>query len=50
MKTFEIMFDDLNDEAQKAFLEFQGLDSPEDGNFDISPLAIFDLEEEEEIQ
>jgi len=47
MKTFKIMFDDLNDEAQKVFLEFQGLDNPEDGNFDISPLAIVDFEDEE---
>lgn len=48
-KTFEIMFDDLNKEAQEQFLEFQGLDSPEDGNYDIVPLAIVELEEEGEL-
>jgi len=47
MNTFEIMFDDLNDETQRLFLEFQGLESPEDGNFDISPLAIIELEDED---
>ncbi len=47
MKTFEITFDDLTEEAQKQFLEFQGLDNPHDGNFDIAPLAIIDLEDDE---
>jgi hypothetical protein len=47
MKLFEIMFDDLTEEAQKQFLEFQGLDNPQDGNFDIAPLAIIELEEDE---
>ena len=46
---FEIMFDDLNEEAQKRFLEFLGLDNAEDGNFDIAPLAIFDFEQEVEL-
>jgi hypothetical protein len=26
MKTLEIMFDDLSEEAQRQFLEFQGLE------------------------
>ena len=45
MKSFEIMFDDLNEGAQKRFLEFQGLNDPEDGNFETMPIAIVDLEE-----
>ncbi len=49
MATFEIMFDDLKDEAQKAFLEFQGLDSPEDGNYGVFPIAIVELAEEGEL-
>ena len=49
MKTFEIMFDDLTDEAQQRFLEFQGLDNYQDGNYDIMPLAIVDMEEESEL-
>lgn len=46
MSTFEIMFDDLTEEAQARFLEFQGLESSEDGNYDIVPIAIVDLEED----
>ena len=46
MKSFEIMFDDLTEEAKARFLEFQGLDDAEDGNFDCCPLAIVDLEED----
>jgi len=44
MKSFEIMFDDLNDDAQKRFLEFQGLENPEDGNYETMRIAIVDLE------
>ena len=43
MKMFEIMFDDLTEEAQKRFLEFQGLESPEDGNYEVVPIAIVEL-------
>jgi len=46
MKMFEIMFGDLNEEAQKRFLAFQGLDNPKDGNLDIVPIAIVELDEE----
>ena len=46
MKTFEIMFDDLTEEAQRRFLEFQGLDNPYDGNYDIVPIAIVELEDD----
>jgi hypothetical protein len=48
MKTFEIMFDDLNEEAKKQFLEFQGLQDPAEGNFDICPIAIAELAEDAE--
>ena len=43
--TFEIMFDDLTAEAQRQFLEFQGMDSPEEGNYEYIPIAVVDLEE-----
>ena len=46
MKTFEIMFDDLTEEAQKRFLEFQGLEDPADGNYGIVPIAVLELEED----
>ncbi len=47
MKTFEIMFSDLTEEAQKRFLEFQEIDCAEDGNYDKTPIACMDLEEED---
>lgn len=31
METFEVMFDDLTEEAQQRFLKFQGLENPNDG-------------------
>ena len=43
-RTFEIMFDDLNQEAQRQFLDFQGLDNPQDGNYKFVPLAVVELE------
>ena len=42
--SFEIMFDDLTEEAQERFLEFQRLDSPEDGNYEYCPIAIVGVE------
>jgi len=50
MKTFEIMFDDLSEEAQRRFLQFQGLEDTADGNFEICPIAIVELEEEEDAE
>ena len=46
MKTFEIMLDDLSEDAQVRFLEFQGLEDPSDGNYEICPIAIVELEED----
>ena len=43
---FEIYFDDLNDDAKKRLCESIGIDVNADYNWDISPLAIFDMEEE----
>jgi len=48
VKTFEIMFDDLNEEAQRAFLEFQGIESPSDGNYETVPIAVVELDEDAE--
>ena len=45
MKSFEINFSDLNERAQKEFLELMGLKSAEEGNYDIVPLAIFEVED-----
>jgi len=46
MKTFEIMFYDLNEEAQSEFLKFQEVESVSDLNVDDIPIATIDLEEE----
>lgn len=46
--TFEIYFSDLNEEAQKEYLEFQGVESAEELNTDISPIAIIENEDIEE--
>ena len=45
-KTLQIMFDDLDKEAQKKVLEFYGYDSPEEGNLDVVPLFVLEKEEE----
>ena len=46
-KTLTIMFEDLNNEAQKEVLEFYGYGGPEDGNLDVVPLFILEKEEQE---
>ena len=44
---FNIMFTDLNADAQKAFLKFAGLKCAAEGNFDVFPIAEFPAEDEE---
>ena len=46
MKTMEIYFRDLNDEAQERFAEIFG--APEEMNADLFPLAIVEIEDSEE--
>lgn len=50
MKTFEIYFSDLNEDAQKRLLEAVGAESAADMNWDmdICPIAMYDFETEEE--
>ena len=48
MKTFEIMFYDLNDDAKDEFLKFQGVENESDLNIDDFPIATIDLEDENE--
>jgi hypothetical protein len=45
MKSFEIWFKDLNPDAQKRYLEFHGVSSPEELNEDLAPITFIDLEE-----
>jgi hypothetical protein len=46
MKSFEIWYDDLSDEAKKNYLKFQGVQNERELNAEVIPLAIIDLEEE----
>jgi hypothetical protein len=48
VKSFEIHFSDLTDDAQKRFLEFMGMKDPTEGNYDmdIVPLASIDIDED----
>jgi len=48
MKTFEIWYEDLSEYAKKNYLEFQGVQNERELNVEIIPLAIIDLEEENE--
>ena len=40
----EIYFNDLNKEKQKELLEHEGITSPEEANWDIVPIAIYESE------
>lgn len=42
MKTFQIFWDDLTEEAQERLQELH------DDNFDIMPIATIDIEDDEE--
>ncbi|MBN2286887.1 MAG: hypothetical protein JXI43_10600 [Tissierellales bacterium] len=48
MTTVEIYYDDLSETKQKELLKAVGAESPDDMNWGICPIAIFDLEEEDE--
>ncbi len=41
----EVYFDDLNEEAKKMFLGAMGLDSEEDGNYDVVPITTIAIPE-----
>ncbi len=47
--TFEIMFNNLNEETQKELLEFEGVKSPSDCNYEITPICILEKTQEEEV-
>lgn len=47
-ENFEIRFDDLIKETQERLLKFLELEGPEEGNFEISPVAIIPKPEKEE--
>jgi len=45
MKEFEIYFSDLSETAQQELLDLVGIDSPAEMNWDIVPIAMFNIEE-----
>lgn len=40
---YEINFDDLKENVQKEILELMKLEKPEDGNLDIVPLTVIEI-------
>lgn len=46
-REIEVFFDDLNEEAQKVFLEAMSLADSDDGNYDIVPIAVVPIPDEE---
>ena len=50
MKTFNIYFSDLSDDAQKELMELVGVEDPKEMNWDadLVPLAMVDFEELDE--
>ena len=44
----EIMFDDLNHDAQRRLLEDAGVVAPEDMNWDEIPVAVVEFEREDD--
>ena len=47
-KTFEFYWNDLTKECQKRFAEFLGYDENENGNYDLIPFTIFEIEEDDD--
>lgn len=41
----EIYFDDLNEETQKKFLKAMGIETSDEGNYDVIPIAIVPMSE-----
>ena len=45
-KTMEIYLRDLNEDTQKAVLDFYDLETPEDGNCGVFPICVLEYEDE----
>jgi len=45
MASFSIYFEDLNEKAQKEFLKSSNIESAEEGNYDLTPIAIIEVGE-----
>lgn len=49
MKGFEIYFYDLTEDAQKRYLEFQGVEDPSELNADIFPICVIERGEDDKV-
>ena len=41
----EIYFDDLNEDVQKEFLKVMGMETSDEGNYDVVPIAVIPIPE-----
>ena len=48
MAQFELYFSDLTEVAQQVFLKAAGLNSAEEGNYDVFPITTIEFEDVEE--
>ena len=48
MKSLELYYSDLTPEAQKKYLEVQGVSDASELNWEVNPIAIIEVEEEED--
>ena len=46
VKTFEIFWNDLTNDCQQRIQEFLNMDEDDNGNYDVFPLATFEVEED----
>ena len=49
MSVFEIYYDDLHEEAQGRYLEFQGVEDPSELNAELLPLCILERSDDDEV-
>jgi hypothetical protein len=47
MRTLELYYNDLTPKAQKKYLEVNGVSDASELNWEVSPIAIIEVEEEE---
>lgn len=48
MSLFEIYFSDLNEEAQRRYLEFEGVEDPAELNAEYSPVSVLERSDDDE--
>ena len=48
MRTLELYYNDLTPEAQKKYLEVQGVSDASELNWEVNPIAIIEVEDDDE--